>query len=312
MLYFLSKTFLERSISLKMKRVDLIGVQMDLGAGTRGVNMGPAAIRYAGLVKGIEGLGYKCNDKGDLIPMAQGATSDKLRFYEQVADLNGKLYREVLNSHKEGSFPVVLGGDHSIAAGSIPATLEHYKKIGIIWVDAHGDWNGPETSPSGNMHGMPFSAVCGAGPDIMADFGQTPKFVNTKNCVQIAGRDIDPGERTRMKEHGVTVFSIADIDRMGMPAVIDEAIKIATDGTEGIHLSFDVDSITPESAPGTGTIVHSGLTLREAFYLIETLHDSGKVIACDMVEVNPMLDIRNQTGRLASELILSLLGKVVY
>lgn len=295
-----------------MKKVDLIGVQMDLGAGTRGVNMGPAAIRYAGLVTGIEKLGMECKDKGDLIPKCEGATCDTMRCYEQVNDINKKLYEEVLASHQSGAFPVVLGGDHSIAAGSISATAKHFKKIGIIWVDAHGDWNNDQSSPSGNMHGMPFSAVCGAGPDIMVDFGQGPVYADTKNCVQIAGRDIDELERVRMKEHGVTVFSIADIDRMGMPAVIDEAIRIASDGTEGIHVSFDIDSITPESAPGTGTIVHSGLTLREAFYLVETLHASGKVLALDMVEVNPMLDVRNKTGELAMELILSALGKVVY
>lgn len=295
-----------------MKRVDLIGVQMDLGAGTRGVNMGPAAIRYAGVKHEIEELGYEVIDKGDLIPKAEGATSEKLRFYEQVNDVNKKLYEETLKSHEEGAFPVILGGDHSVAAGSISATAKHFKNIGVIWIDAHGDWNNDESSPSGNMHGMPFSAVCGAGPDIMVDFGQEPVYVKTKNAVQIAGRDIDPMERIRMREHGVTVFSIADIDRMGMPAVIEEAIKIASDGTEGIHVSFDVDSITPEAAPGTGTIVHSGLTLREAFYLVETLCASEKVLALDMVEVNPMLDVKNQTGDLAKELILSVLGKVVY
>ena len=295
-----------------MKRVDLIGVQMDMGAGTRGVNMGPAAIRYAGVVDGIRKLGMECRDKGDFIPMAEGKTCDSMRCYEQVHDINEKLYHEVTKTLEEGAFPIVLGGDHSIAAGSISATAKHYKNIGIIWVDAHGDWNDPESSPSGNMHGMPFSAVCGAGPDIMVDFGQEPVFADTKNCVQIAARDVDELERIRMKEHGVTVFSIADIDRMGMPAVIDEAIKIASDGTEGIHVSFDIDSITPESAPGTGTIVHSGLTLREAFYLVETLYTSGKVLAFDMVEVNPMLDIKNKTGELAMELILSMLGKVVY
>ena len=295
-----------------MKKVDLIGVQMDMGAGTRGVNMGPAAIRYAGVVDGIKALGIECRDKGDLIPLATGKTADNMRCYEQVHDINEKLYHEVMDSLKNGAFPIVLGGDHSIAAGSISATAKHYKNIGLIWVDAHGDWNDENSSPSGNMHGMPFSAVCGAGPDIMIDYGQEPVFVNTKNCVQIAGRDIDPIERVRMREHGITVFSIADINKMGMPAVIEKAIEIASDGTEGIHVSFDVDSITPESAPGTGTIVHSGLTLREAFYLVETLCISEKVLALDMVEVNPMLDIKNKTGELAMELILSMLGKVVY
>ena len=295
-----------------MKKVDLIGVQMDMGAGTRGVNMGPAAIRYAGVVDGIKALGIECRDKGDLIPLATGKTADNMRCYEQVHDINEKLYHEVMDSLENGAFPIVLGGDHSIAAGSISATAKHYKNIGLIWVDAHGDWNDENSSPSGNMHGMPFSAVCGAGPDIMIDYGQEPVFVNTKNCVQIAGRDIDPIERVRMREHGITVFSIADIDKMGMPAVIEKAIEIASDRTEGIHVSFDVDSITPESAPGTGTIVHSGLTLREAFYLVETLCISERVLALDMVEVNPMLDIKNKTGELAMELILSMLGKVVY
>lgn len=295
-----------------MKKVDLIGVQLDLGAATRGVNMGPAAIRYAGVANGIKELGYECEDKGDIIPLADGATSETLRNYEQVIDANAKLYKKALASHEAGAFPVILGGDHSLAAGSISATAQHYKKIGIIWIDAHGDWNNEESSPSGNMHGMPFSAVCGAGPNCMVDYGQEPVYVDTKNCVQIAGRDIDPMERVRMREYGVTVFSIADIDRMGMPKVIEEAIRIASEGTEGIHVSFDVDAITPESAPGTGTIVHSGLTLREAFYLVESLYESGKVLALDMVEVNPMLDVKNQTGVIASELILSMLGKTVY
>lgn len=295
-----------------MKKVDLIGVQLDMGAATRGVNMGPAAIRYAGVVNGLKELGYEVEDKGDIIPLAEGATSEKLRNYEQVIDANAKLYKEAIESHESGAFPVIMGGDHSIAAGSISATAKHYKNIGVIWVDAHGDWNNEESSPSGNMHGMPFSAACGAGPNCMVDYGQEPVFVDTKRAVQIAGRDIDPMERVRMREHGVTVFSIADIDRMGMPAVIEAAIKIAGEGTEGIHVSFDVDAITPESAPGTGTIVHSGLTLREAFYLVESLYESGKVLALDMVEVNPMLDVKNQTGEIASELILSMLGKTVY
>ena len=158
-----------------MKKVDLIGVQMDMGAGTRGVNMGPAAIRYAGIVSGIRKLGMECNDKGDLIPMAKGKTADNMRCYEQVNDINRKLYHEVLSSHQNGAFPIVLGGDHSIAAGSISATAKHFKNIGIIWVDAHGDWNNEESTPSGNMHGMPFSAVCGPGPEIKGDFRHDPR-----------------------------------------------------------------------------------------------------------------------------------------
>lgn len=295
-----------------MKRVDVIGAQMDFGASIRGVNMGPLAIRFAGLIDGIKELGFECRDKGDLIPLPEGKTCETMRYYEQINDMNDRLYHSVKESLEAGAMPVVLGGDHSIAAGSVSATAKHFEKIGLIWIDAHGDWNDPESSITGNMHGMPFSAICGAGPDIMVEFGQNPVYVDTSKCVLIAARDVDPLERVRMKDHGITVFSIADVDRIGMPEVIKQAIEIASDGTKGIHLSFDVDSIDPALAPGTGTTVHSGITLREAFYAVETLYSSGKVLAMDLVEVNPMLDNKNMTGEVAKELILSTLGKVVY
>lgn len=294
------------------KTVDIVGVQMDLGAATRGVAMGPMAIRYGGICEGLKTLGYEVCDKGDIIQLPQGATKDTLRNYEQVIDVNKRLYYSVEETLKAGHFPVILGGDHSIAAGSIAAVSKHYENIGIIWIDAHGDWNSEESSPSGNMHGMPFSAACGFGPNCMADFGQGPVFVDPKRCVQIGGRDIDSTERVRMKEAGVTVFPINVIDKLGMEEVIRRAIEVAGTDTRGIHLSFDVDAITPEAAPGTGTIVHSGLTVREAFLAVETLAESGKLLAVDMVEVNPILDERNKTGILASELVQSCLGKVVY
>ncbi len=295
-----------------ISRVDVVGAQLDVGASRRGVSMGPLAIRFAGLCEGIQKLGYDLADKGDIIQLADGAGRDTLRNYEQVIDVGRKLFDSVTKTLETGGFPVVLGGDHSIAAGTIAATVNHYKNIGLIWMDAHGDWNNEESTLSGNMHGMPFSAVCGGGPMEMVDFGQGPVFVDPKKCVQIGGRDIDPAERVRIKESGVTVFSIARIDSMGMEAVMEEAIRIAGADTAGIHLSFDVDAITPESAPGTGTIVHSGLTVREAFLGVEMLAASNKLIAVDMVEVNPILDEKNQTGILASELILAALGKVVY
>ncbi len=294
------------------KTVDIVGVQMDLGAATRGVAMGPMAIRYGGICEGLKTLGYEVCDKGDIIQLPQGATKDTLRNYEQVIDVNKRLYYSVEETLKAGHFPVILGGDHSIAAGSIAAVSKHYENIGIIWIDAHGDWNSEESSPSGNMHGMPFSAACGFGPNCMVDFGQGPVFVDPKRCVQIGGRDIDSTERVRMKEAGVTVFPINVIDKLGMEEVIRRAIEVAGTDTRGIHLSFDVDAITPEAAPGTGTIVHSGLTVREAFLAVETLAESGKLLAVDMVEVNPILDERNKTGILASELVQSCLGKVVY
>ena len=294
------------------KAIDIVGVQMDLGAATRGVAMGPMAIRYGGICNGLRELGYEVHDKGDIIQLPEGATKDTLRNYEQVLDVNNRLYHSVEETLKAGHFPVILGGDHSIAAGSISAVSKHYKNIGIIWIDAHGDWNDEESSPSGNMHGMPFSAVCGHGPECMVDFGQGPVYVDPRHCVQIGGRDIDTMERVRMKEAGVTVFPINVIDKLGMEEVIRRAIHVAGTGTEGIHLSFDVDAITPEAAPGTGTIVHSGLTVREAFLAVETLAESEKLLAIDMVEVNPILDERNKTGILASELVQSCLGKVVY
>jgi len=298
-----------------LKDVDIIGVQMDLGASKRGVAMGPMAIRYGGLREGLEKLGHTVHDRGDIVPLETGESKPDLRYYEQVVDVNHRLYEQVIASLERGHFPITLGGDHSIAAGSIAAVSKHYESkggIGVIWIDAHGDWNDPTSSPTGNMHGMPFSAVCGHGPDCMVDFGQGPAFVDVRHCVQIGGRDIDDEERVRMKAAGVTVFPINVIDKYGMDEIMRRALAVAGAGTAGIHLSFDVDAITPEAAPGTGTVVHSGLTVREAFWAVETLAESGRLVSMDMVEVNPILDERNKTGILASELIQSALGKVVY
>lgn len=299
-------------ISTMERIVDLVGVQMDFGASKRGVSMGPAAIRYAGLSEGLERMGFQVENLGDIVPLLKGDTKPTLRNYEQVVDVNRRLYHTVYQSLEQGHFPVVLGGDHSIAAGSISAVSKFYGSIGIIWVDAHGDWNNEESSQTGNMHGMPFSAVCGYGPDCMVDFGQGPVFVDVAHCVQIGGRDIDTQERIRMKEAGVTIFPIDMIDELGMAEVMRRAMAVAGEGTKGIHLSFDVDAITPEAAPGTGTVVHSGLTTREAFLAVETIARSQKLVSMDMVEVNPILDERNKTGILASELVQSALGKVVF
>lgn len=294
--------------------IDVIGVQMDLGASKRGVSMGPTAIRYGGLCEGLRQLGFAVNDLGDIVPKLAGATAQNMRNYEQVIDVNRRLYRKITRSLEQGHFPVSLGGDHSIAAGSISAAARHYRNIGVIWIDAHGDWNNEETSPTGNMHGMPFSAVCGYGPRCMAGFADDgdPVYVDVRHCVQIGGRDIDDQERLRMKQAGVTVFPINIIDKIGIHNVIGRAIEIAGSGTEGIHLSFDIDAIDPQAAPGTGTVVHSGLTVREAFLAVESLADSRKLVAMDMVEVNPILDERNKTAALASELIQSAMGKAVY
>lgn len=292
--------------------LDIIGVQMDLGASKRGVSMGPVAIRYGGLCDGLKQLGFTIHDLGDIIPMAAGATSDHMRYYEQIIDMNRQLYHIVYDTLTHGHFPIILGGDHSIAAGSISAAVRHNPNIGVIWIDAHGDWNNEKSTQTGNMHGMPFSAVCGYGPNCMVDYGEPPVYVDVRRCVQIGGRDFDPLERQRMKEAGITVFPINVIDQLGMESVISKAIEIAGAGGGGIHLSFDIDAIDPQAAPGTGTVVHSGLTVREAFLAVEILADSGQLRSIDMVEVNPILDERNKTGILAAELIQSALGKRVY
>ena len=295
--------------------IDLIGVQIDFGAAQKGVAMGPLAIRYAGLKDDLRSMGYTLRDKGDIVPPEDGMSLRHMIRFEQVNATNKQLYEEVSETLENGRFPLVLGGDHSSAAGSVSAVAKHFEpqgEIGVIWIDAHGDWNDDESTISGNMHGMPFSAVCGWGPDSMVDFGQKPHFVPTAHCVQVGGHDFDEAEAARMKEAGMNVFTISAIDKRGMSEVMKEAIRIAGEGTVGIHLSFDVDAITPEYAPGTGTPVENGITAREAFLAVEMLAQSGKLISMDLVEVNPILDDKNKTGRMASELIQLALGKVVF
>lgn len=297
------------------KKLDIVGVQIDFGASEKGVAMGPTAIRYAGVVHGLEHMNYDVNDRGDIIPLRKGASRPDMLAYEQVIDANHRLYDEVYDSLQSGRIPVVLGGDHSIAAGSISAVSKFYEDkgpIGVIWIDAHGDWNDNKTTETGNMHGMPYSAVCGYGPDEMIDYGQKPHYVQVKNCVQVGARDVDPLEAARMKEAGMNTLTIHDIDKRGMFEVMKDAIRIASEGTVGIHLSFDVDAVDPTYAPGTGTPVEGGLTSREAFLAVEMIAESGKLLSMDMVEVNPILDIENKTGKMACELILAAFGKSVY
>lgn len=305
----------KEKMTSKVKDIDLIGVQIDFGASQKGVAMGPLAIRYAGLSPALRNMGYNVHDKGDIIPPEDGMSLRHMINFEQVNDTNSRLYTAVYETLENGHFPLVLGGDHSIAAGSVSAVAKHYEpegEIGVIWIDAHADWNDDKSTVSGNMHGMPFSAVCGYGPNSMVSFGQTPHFVPTTYCVQVGGHDFDKAEIERMKEANMNVFTTSDIDKRGMYEVMKEAIEIAGKGTVGIHLSFDVDAITPEYAPGTGTPVPNGITAREAFLAVEMLAQSGKMISMDLVEVNPILDERNKTGLLAAELIQLAFGKEIY
>ena len=300
--------------------IEIIGVQMDKGAQRRGVDMGPSAIRYAGLCEVLTELGYKVNDCGDIgntnSKFAPGEApineSSKLKNIDVVNEMNSLLYEKILKTLESGGFPVVLGGDHSIAAGSVTAMQQHFGKIGIVWVDAHGDFNNAESSPTGNIHGMPLSAITGNGPNEILPFKKSDTaFVDPGNTVIIGAREIDRKERELIKNAGISVFTIADIDKDGMYYAISEAVRLASDGTEGVFLSFDLDAIDPTVAPGVGTPVYGGLTYREAHLLCEYIASSNKLLGIEIVELNPILDGRNQTGEAAVRLISSLLNKTI-
>lgn len=302
------------------KAVDVIGVQIDKGAGLSGANMGPQAIRCAGLFDTIAKLGFAANDCGDIV---SGATfnvqnpstliSSRLKNTAIINEVNSALYDKVKHTLENENFPLVLGGDHSIAAASVLAVATHFGKIGLIWVDAHGDFNDSSSTPSGNIHGTPLSAITGNGPDEILPFKEkNSDFVNAKNTVIIGARDLDDQEKRRIKEAGVTVFSTEEIDKKGMYAIITEAAKIASEGTEGVYISFDLDALDPSVAPGVGTPVKGGLTYREAHLLCEYLAANCRLLGFEIVELNPLQDNKNQSGEAAVQLISSLLGKTIF
>lgn len=294
-----------------VKNVGVIGVQMDLGAVRKGVDMGPSAIRHADLLMKLKDAGIEVTDVGDIVPLVDhGEGNPCLRYAREINDANRRLYEAVNRFYKEDRFPLILGGDHSIAAGSVSASANCNLNIGIIWIDAHADFNDEHITPSGNMHGMPLSAVCGCGPDSMVDFCN--RRVSPQNTVIVGTRSIDPLEKIKLKQEHVTVFSISDVHTLGMRIIMEKAISIATHGTKGIHLSFDMDALDPADAPGVGTPVLNGLSQREAFIACEMLYQSKQLLAMDLVETNPLLDHRNMTGILASELIMACLGNTDY
>lgn len=305
-------------MATKRRNIGVVGVPLDLGAGRRGVDMGPSAIRIADLERHLEALGHKVEDYGDLdvmIPETQKVGTGKLRYKEPILAANRALMKTLDRVLSEGRMPLVLGGDHSIAIGSIAGTTGHFAKrkehLGLIWFDAHGDSNTPETTPSGNIHGMSLAVSLGHGDrDLVRLGGRCPK-VRARNTVLIGIRDLDHGERDFLKKSGVTVYTMRDLDERGMRDVLDEAIRLASDGTAGIHLSFDLDVVDPEDAPGTGTPVWGGISYREAHLAMEMIHDRANIVAIDLVEVNPVLDNQNMTGILAVELAQSLLGKTI-
>lgn len=287
--------------------ISIIGAQVDLGASKKGVNMGPARMRFEGLAEKMDEAGILLEDSGDLVPMPGGRTSPRMHFYEAINELNAKIYREVTDAFRRGMFPLLIGGDHSCAAGSVAATSTYYKNIGVIWVDAHADFNDDKSTVSGNVHGMPLSAVCGQGPDSMIQFDDNVITVNPKKVVIVAGRDIEPQEWVKLNKCGVTVFTPEDIKQQGIRQIAERAVEIASFETEGIHLSFDIDALDPSDAPGVGTPVANGLSRQQAFEAAEIFNKSKKLLALDMVEINPVLDNNGSTARLANELIVEIL-----
>ena len=303
--------------NLKPERlVRVIGVPMDLGAGRRGVDMGPSAIRIGGIHRSLERLGYRVEDIGNLdvrIPEQTDCGEEKQMFLDEIAQVCRKLARSVFEALEDGCLPLVLGGDHSLAAGSVAGSAsfhrEHDEKIGLIWIDAHADMNLPETSPSGNVHGMPLAAIVGLGPPELGEIeGFSPK-VDPAHVTVIGARSIDRRERDNIQRSGVRVITMKELDMRRMNLAMEEALDRATQGTAGFHCSFDLDVVDPQVAPGVGTPVLGGVTYRESHLAMEMVADSKKMISLELVEVNPVLDVQNATGLLGVELISSALGK---
>ena len=301
-----------------MKPVHLIGVPLDLGGGRRGVDMGPSAFRIANIGDQIATLGRTVIDKGDLpapIPETQRPADKKKKYIRDIAKVCQKLYDLTSKSLDDGALPLVLGGDHSLAAGSVAASADWLRRtsskpLGLIWVDAHGDMNTPATTESGNVHGMPLAALLGQEPAELASIGSTPSVLPL-NTVLVGIRNLDQREKEQIKASGVHVFTMKDIDRDGIAKVAERAIELASEGTGGIHVSFDMDVCDPLIAPGVGTPVKGGFDYREAHMIMELVADSGQIVALDLVEVNPTLDLRNTTAEFGVELALSALGKQI-
>lgn len=309
--------------SLPTRKIQVLGVPLDLGASRRGVDMGPSAMRVAGLAARLAALGHQVSDSGNIrveIAETQSFGSANARFLQQIAETCTRTAEAVLKSLEDGMTPLVLGGDHSLAAGTVSGVAEYYRrreqKIGVIWIDAHSDINTPETSPSGNVHGMPLAALLGLGGDsglepLSQIFGYSPK-ISPENTVLLGVRDIDAAERENIRRAGVAaVFTMRDIDERGMRTVMEEALQAAGQGTAGYHVSLDMDWIDPEDAPGVGTPVRGGVTYREAHLAMEILADHGRMLSFEIVEVNPVIDEHNRTADLAVELACSAFGKKI-
>ncbi len=301
---------------MRPKQIAIIGAPLDLGAGRRGVDMGPSAVRVANLNGRLAELGYQVEDLGN-VPViqreSQGEVHSRAKYLPQIAETCTQVAEMVEVALGLGKLPLVLGGDHSIAVGTVSGASRHYQRrgerLGMIWIDAHTDMNTPDSSPSGNVHGMPLACCIGQGPDELTKiFGYSPK-VDPANVALVGIRSVDGQERDIVQRSGVHAFTMRDIDERGMRAVFEEAIRIAGDGMAGIHVSLDMDAVDPREAPGVGTPVEGGITYREAHLAMEMLGDTGRMTSMEVVEVNPVMDEANRTAILAVELILSAMGK---
>ncbi len=300
------------------RKIRVIGVPLDLGQSRRGVDMGPSAVRVAGLEARLEALGHIVEDAGNVavaIPEQKKEGHARAKYLKEITATCTKHAELVLRTLESGKTPIVLGGDHSVAAGTVAGVAEFHRRqsqaIGLIWNDAHTDINTPESSPSGNVHGMPLAAIMGLGlPELANIFGFSPK-VAPENCVLVGIRDIDAVEKENVRKAGVEVFTMRDIDERGMRTVMEEALRLAGRGTAGYHISLDMDWIDPEDAPGVGTPVRGGATYREAHLAMEIIADHGRMTSFEIVEVNPVIDEHNRTADLAVELALSAFGKKI-
>ena len=286
-----------------------------MGQSRRGVDMGPSAFRIAGLNEKIAALGYDVVDKGDLpspIPETKKHGDPKKKFIREIARVCDKLYQTARESQEEGALPLILGGDHSLAAGSVAASAARARgqnqSIALLWIDAHGDMNTPASTPSGNVHGMPLAALLGPEPAELSSIGGFSPTVLAEHTALVGVRNLDAREKELVRESGVHVYTMKDIDRLGVAAVMASALEAVGRGTSGLHVSFDLDVCDPSIAPGVGTLVKGGLNYREAHLLMELIAESGRLTALDLVEVNPALDLRNTTAELGVELALSALG----
>ena len=294
--------------------IRILGAPMDLGADRRGVDMGASAIRYAGLSEALQRLGHTVSDIGNIaIPQPESRPEGQphLKYLEPIVSASEELATLVSTTLEEQKFPLLLGGDHSISLGSVTGVARVHKNIGIIWVDAHADFNTDETTPSGNIHGMILAALAGIGNNSLTRAGGWTPKINKETIVIVGARDLDRQEQELLRTHKIAVFTMSDIDQRGMTDVMKEAIAIASQHDNPIHLSLDMDSLDPREAPGVGTPVRGGLSYREAHLAMELVSASQRLVSMDVVEVNPILDSENTTAKLAVELILSALGNKI-